>query len=86
MARIKDTFLRRLLHSYSRYILLIVVGSSTLLLSFDWSAETSSLLSAAGLGVLIELLLSRMKSTQKLDVGDEMPAETPVGAVTPWAE
>lgn len=85
MARIKDTFLRRLLHSYSRYILLIVVGSSTLLLSFDWSAETS-LLSAAGLGVLIELLLSRMKSTQKLDVGDEMPAETPVGAVTPWAE
>ncbi|MEO0348453.1 MAG: hypothetical protein AAF282_00200 [Cyanobacteria bacterium P01_A01_bin.15] len=85
MARIKDTFLRRLLHSYSRYILLIVVGSSTLLLSFDWSAETS-LLSAAGLGVLIELLLSRMKPTQKLDVGDEMPAETPVGAVTPWAE
>ena len=78
-------FVRRLLHSYSRYILLLVVGSSTLLLSFDWSAETS-LLSAAGLGVLIELLLSRMKSTQKLDVGDEMPAETPVGAVTPWAE
>lgn len=84
MARIKDTFLRRLLHSYSRYILLIVIGSSTLLLSFDWSAETS-LLSAAGLGVLIEILLSKMKA-QKLDVGDETPAETPVAAVTPWAE
>ncbi|MEM9808906.1 MAG: hypothetical protein AAF959_26935 [Cyanobacteria bacterium P01_D01_bin.56] len=84
MARIKDTFLRRLLHSYSRYILLIVFGSSTLLLSFDWSAETS-LLSAAGLGVLIEILLSKMKA-QKLDVGDEAPAETPVAAVMPWAE
>ncbi|MGD1857803.1 MAG: hypothetical protein ACFB2W_26505 [Leptolyngbyaceae cyanobacterium] len=61
MSQIKDTFLRRLLHNYSRYILLTVIGSSTLLVSFDWSAETS-LLSAASLGVLLELLISGMKS------------------------
>lgn len=73
MAYIKDTFLRRLVHSYSRYILLTVLGSTTLLLSFDWSAETS-LLSAAGLGVLMELLLSSSrKSTKQLAVDDELP-------------
>lgn len=61
MSYIKDAFLRRLLHNYSRYILLTVLGSCTLLVSFDWTAETS-LLSAAGLGVLLELFLSRMRS------------------------
>lgn len=61
MANIKDTFLRRLLHNYSRYILLTVLGSCTLLVSFDWTAETS-LLSAAGLGVLLELLIGGMRA------------------------
>ena len=61
MARIKDAFLRRLLNNYSRYILLTVLSSCTLLVSFNWTAETS-LLSAAGLGVLLELFLSSMKS------------------------
>ncbi|MBE9069424.1 hypothetical protein IQ260_22520 [Leptolyngbya cf. ectocarpi LEGE 11479] len=73
MAYIKDTFLRRLVHSYSRYILLTVLGSTTLLLSFDWSAETS-LLSAAGLGVLMELLLSSRKSPKQLALDDDLSA------------
>ena len=61
MSNIKDVFLRRLLHNYSRYILLTVLGSCTLLVSFNWTAETS-LLSAAGLGVLLELIISSMKA------------------------
>ena len=66
MSQIKDAFLRRLMHNYSRYILLTVIGSSTFLLSFDWTAETS-LLSAAGLGVLLELLISSQKAKPQLD-------------------
>jgi len=61
MSNIRDVFLRRLLHNYSRYILLTVLGSCTLLVSFNWTAETS-LLSAAGLGVLLELMISAMKA------------------------
>ncbi|MEM9803731.1 MAG: hypothetical protein AAF959_00500 [Cyanobacteria bacterium P01_D01_bin.56] len=66
MGRIKDSFLRRLMHNYSRYILLTVIGSSTLLVSFNWTAETS-LLSAAGLAVLLELLLSSRKAKPELN-------------------
>lgn len=61
MSYIKDAFLKKLLHNYSRYILLTVLGGCTLLVSFDWTAETS-LLSAAGLAVLLELLISGMRS------------------------
>ena len=71
MTPIKDSFLRRLTHNYSRYILLTIIGSSTLLLSFNWTAETS-LLSAAGLGVLMELFLSRMKLTKQSAVKDDV--------------
>ena len=69
MSHIKDSFLRRLWHNYSRYILLTVLGSCTLLVSFDWTAETS-LLSAAGLAVLLELLVSGMK-LKSLPVEDD---------------
>ena len=69
MAFIKDTFIKRLMHNYSRYILLTVVGSSMFLLSFDWTAETS-LLSAAGLGVLLELFISSLKSKQQTVEGN----------------
>ena len=69
MTRIKDVFLRRLMHNYSRYILLTVIGSTTLLLSFNWTAETS-LLSAAGLGVLLELFMSGLKSKPQMPEDD----------------
>ena len=65
----KDMFLRRLMHNYGRYILLTLVGSSTLLLSFDWTAETS-LISAAALGVLLELFISNLKSKQQIAEDD----------------
>lgn len=71
MSYIKDAFLRRLMHNYSRYILFTVVGSSTLLLSFNWTAETS-LLSAAGFGVLIELLLSSRKARPQADQAENL--------------
>ena len=70
MSQIKDAFLRRLMHNYSRYILFTVVGSSTLLLSFNWTAETS-LLSAAGFGVLVELLLSSRKARSQANQNTE---------------
>ena len=38
-----------------------MLGSCTLLVSFNWTAETA-LLSAAGLGVLLELLISGMRA------------------------
>ena len=70
MAYIKNTFLKRLMHSYSRYILLTVIGSSTLSLSFNWTAETS-LLSAAGLGVLLELFIGSLKSKRQITEDNE---------------
>ncbi len=54
---------KKLSQSYSRYLFLTVIGSSTLLVSFSWDAETS-LLSAAGVAMVIELLLgTRHKKT-----------------------
>lgn len=63
MASFRNACFKRLTHDYSRYILLTVVGSFTLLCLFNWAAETA-LLSAAGAGMLLEVFLSHIKSKQ----------------------
>lgn len=77
MGHIKDTFLKKMMHNYSRYIFLTVVGSSTLLLSFSWTAETS-LLSAAGFVALLELLLSRRKLKPNANLSTDMLDSQPI--------
>lgn len=55
----KDTALLRLRNSCGRYLLFTGLGSYLLLSSFSWSAETS-FLGAAGLGILLELLIETL--------------------------
>ncbi|MEM8810241.1 MAG: hypothetical protein AAGF01_29840 [Cyanobacteria bacterium P01_G01_bin.38] len=60
----KDTSLIKLRNTCGRYLLFTGLGSYLLLSSFSWSAETS-FLGAAGLGILLELLLENLFKSQR---------------------
>ena len=60
----KDASLIKLRNTCGRYLLFTGLGSYLLLSSFAWSAETS-FLGAAGLGILLELLLENLFKSQR---------------------
>lgn len=59
----QDNSLRKL-RSSGRYLLFTGLGSALLLSSFSWSAETSFVW-AAGLGVLLELLIENAAKSRR---------------------
>ena len=64
-------FLSRLSDNYGRYILFTGLGSLVLVTSLSWQSETAFLV-AAGLGIVLELLLEKRLELGRSDLADQI--------------